>query len=180
MFINTWLTIRLLTRRPTPPGGWVLHFLADNTSALGWIHHASRSRRPVIQSIARAFAALLTFPSAAAFTITSAHIPGVKNVGADALSRPRQFPSWTSTHQECPELLPLQAYRIPGALLSHLRWIVSAPPTVGQLEPATLALLSLEPTTLSLGLHRRDSMTSLSPTRRPPTRVASSRRTRRK
>ena len=46
MFINTWLTIRLLTRRPTPPGGWVLHFLADNTSALGWIHHASGRADP--------------------------------------------------------------------------------------------------------------------------------------
>ena len=180
MFINTWLSILLLTRHATPPGGWVLYFLADNTSALGWIHHASRSRRPVIQSIARAVAALLTFPSTAAFTITSAHIPVVKNVGADALSRPRQFPSWISAYQECSELLPLQAYRMPGTLLSHLRWIVSDPPTVGQLEPATLALLSLESTTLSLELHRRDSMTSLSPTYRLPTRAASSRRTRRR
>ena len=180
IFINTWLAIQLLPKHSTPPGGWVLHFLADNTSALGWIHHASRSRRPVIQAISRAFAALLTFPSASTFTITSAHIPGVKNVGADALSRPTQFSTWSAAHTACPELAPLQAYRIPGRLLSHLRWLVSAPQIEGQLEPATLALLSLEPTTLSLGLRRRDSMTSHSPTRPLRTRGASSRRTRRR
>lgn len=36
MFISTWLVIRILLTKDSPPGGWVLKFLADSTSALGW------------------------------------------------------------------------------------------------------------------------------------------------
>ena len=97
MFINTWVSIKLLIRQPAPPGGWVLKFLADNTSALGWIAHASRSRRDVIQNIARAYAALLTFSAPSLFTVHTDHIAGTLNDTADALSR---RPSSKGGHQQ--------------------------------------------------------------------------------
>ena len=39
MFINTWLGVSLLSQRPSPPGGWILHLRADNTSACDNINH---------------------------------------------------------------------------------------------------------------------------------------------
>ena len=180
VFINTWLVVRILLTKETPPGGWVLKFLADNTSALGWISHASRSRRSTIQNIARAYAAVLTYLAPSKFVVTTAHIPGVDNVAADALSRPDQFPTWTSTAAISPELAQLTAYRIPAGLLSHLLWLVSSPQTGDQLESATTALLSLELRTLSIGEGSTDLRTSLSSVPRRRKRARSSRRTRRK
>ena len=127
--------------------------------------------------IARAFAVVLIFPPTASFTTTSTHVMGMKNTAADALSGPKQFPTWTSTYVESLEMKNLQAYRIPDQLLSHLRWIVSAPQIKWELESATLTLLRLEPTTLLLGLSQRDSTTSLLSTRPPKKRGKSSRRT---
>ena len=127
VFINTWLAIRILITRDAPPGGWVLRFLADNTSALGWMDHASRTRRVVIQNLARAYAALLTFDAPSTFTVISAHLPIVDNVAADALSRPDQFLTWSAATKLCPELTTLTVYRIPSELLSHLLWLVLSP-----------------------------------------------------
>ena len=163
-----------------PPGGWVLKFLADNTSALGWMWHASRTRRPTIQNITRAYAALLTFSAPSTFTVQSEHIAGVDNDAADALSRPDQFPTWSSANTLCPELKPLQAYRLPLGLLSHLRWLVSDPHTGEDLETKTRKLLSLELTTLSPGARNADSATSLSRPRPKKRRRTSSRRTRKR
>ena len=180
VFINTWLSIRLLLTRDTPPGGWILKFLADNTSALGWMSHASRNRRPTIQNITRAYAALLTFSAPSTFTVQSEHIAGVDNDAADALSRPVQFPTWSSANTLCPELKPLQAYRLPLGLLSHLHWLVSGPHTEENLETRTRKLLSLELITLSPGVRNADSATSLSRLRPKKRRRTSSRRTRKR
>ena len=180
MFINTWVAIKLLLRKPSPPGGWVLKFLADNTSALGWIAHASRSRRDVIQNIARAYAALLTFSAPSLFTVYTDHIAGILNDAADALSRPAQFPTWSSASAQSPELGQLTAYRIPVELLSHLLCAVSGTPTEVPLELATIALRDLELNTLSTGGHRRDSQTSLSSTHPAQTPVRSYRRSRKR
>ena len=178
VFINTWLAIRILLTRDLPPGGWVLRFRADNTSALGWMAHASRTRRPAIQNLARAYAALLTFAAPSSFTVSSDHIPGVDNDAADALSRPDQFPTWSSATKISPELTTLTAYRIPSELLSHLLWLVSSPQTGAQLETTTSALLSLGLTTLSVGAKNADSQTSLSRAPRKRRRPRCSQRTR--
>ena len=180
VFINTWLCITLLSQRPTPPGGWILHLRADNTSALSWMAHASRSRQPHVQDITRGYAAFLTFFLPNTFAVQRSHIPGVDNTQADALSRPLQFPSWESVHSLCPDLIPLPPYRVPPELLSHLLWLVSSPPIGAQLENATLALQRLAPTTLPAGAHIAASTTSPSPTRRRRRRARSSRRTRRR
>ena len=180
VFINTWIAIKILSGKTAPPGGWVLYFLADNTSALGWMVHASRTRRPVVQSICRAYAALLTFVCPSTFAINPDHIAGLDNIGADALSRPLQFPTWSAADKACPALGQLQAYQIPFELLLHLHWIVSEPLTGDRLEPATVKLLSLALNTLSTGGHRRDSATSLLSTQHPRKQGKSSRRTRKR
>ena len=180
VFINTWLGVSLLSQRPSPPGGWILHLRADNTSALSWMTHASRSRTPHVQDITRGYAAFLTFFRPNTFAIQRSHIPGADNTQADTLSRPLQFPSWTSVHDLCPDLRPLPPFQIPSNLLSHLLWLVSLPPTGAQLENATLALQRLAPTTSPAGALTGASMTLPSPSPRPRKRVRSSRRTHRK
>ena len=178
VFINTWLCMKILSTRTSPPGGWVLRLRADNTSALGWMGHPSRTRRDAIQHLARAYAALLTFPLPSSFVITSDHIAGVANDAADALSRPQQFPTWASTRAKCPELTSLRAFRVPSKLLSHLLLSVSCTRTEETLERETTALLKLEPHTLSTGASASDSPTSPSSTPRKRQRSKSSRRTR--
>ena len=153
MFINTWVAIKLLLRQPAPAGGWILKFLADNTSAHGWIAHASRSSRDVIKNIARAYTALLTFSAPSLFTVHTAHIAGIHNDATDALSHPAQFPTWSSASAKCPPLDQLTAYRIPVELLSHLLCAVLGTPTEVPLELSTTALLDLELNTLSTGGH---------------------------
>ena len=180
VFINTWLCVTLLSPRPLPPGGWILHLRADNTSALSWMQHASRSRHPRVQDITRGFAALLTFFRPNTFAVLRSHISGADNTQADALSRPIQFPSWDSVHRLCPDLIPLPPYQLPSALLSHLLWLVSSPPTGAQLESATLALQQLAPVISPAGVTTAASTTSPSPTPPPRKRVRSSRRTRRR
>ena len=180
MFINTWVSIKLLLRQPIPPGGWILKFLADNTSALGWIAHASRSRRDVIQNIARAYAALLTFSAPSLFTVHTAHIAGIHNDAADALSRPAQFPTWSSASAKCPSLDQLTAYRIPVELLSHLLCAVLGTQTKEPLELSTIKLLGLELNTLSTGGYRKDLQTSLSSTHPHKTPVRSYQRSRKR
>ena len=121
VFINTWLSFSLLLRRSSPPGGWSLHLKADNTSALSWMWHASRSRRSEVQNITRGFAAFLTFFRPNAFAISRSHIPGVDNIQADTLSRPVQFPTWAQVHEKCPDLSLLPHYQIPLELsLIHI------------------------------------------------------------
>ena len=178
IMINTWLTIKLAMRRPTPPGGFVFHCLADNTSALSWMAKASRSRRPIVQRAARAYAALLTFAAAFPFRIQSSHIPGIDNVAADALSRYHQFPTWSSCSKAAPELRGLTRYLLPPELLSFLLSTASAKPTEETSETQISALLSLEPTTLLRGARGGDSATSASPRPHQGMRGTSSRRTR--
>ena len=163
-----------------PHGGWVFHLQADNTSALSWMAHASRSRQFRIQNLTRAYAALLTFAYPSTFSVTSSHIPGRDNVAADALSRPLQYPTLQSVHQVAPCTTHLPLYRPPSELLSHLHWVVSAPATGEQLESATLKLLQIELHTSGDGAHPGVSPTSPSSTPPRKRRESSSRRTRRR
>ena len=180
VFIHTFLLLHLSSSLPRPPGGWVFHHKADNTSALGWISHASRSRHSIIQNVTRAYAAMLTFCLPSSFTITSSHIPGKLNVGADALSRPYQFSTWAAVYQAEPSLAPLPLYQVPSALLLHLRSIVLQPATGDQLERATLELLGNVHLTSTPGARPKDSMTPRSNTLHRRKRARSSRRTRKR
>ena len=165
MFVNTWLSIKILLTRDTPPGGWILKFLSDNTSALGWMAHESRTRRLTVQNIARVYAAILTCLTPSIFTVITEHVTGVQNDAAEALSRPSQFTTWSSTRLVIPELSPLTAYRILVELLSHLHWLVSVPQTGDLLESTTTILRSLDLTIVSNGANQSDSQSCLSSSR---------------
>ena len=180
VFIQTWIVIKVASSRSPPPGGWRFHFKSDNTSALGWMSHASRTRRSTVQNLARAYAALLTFVSPASFAVSSSHIPGVHNTAADALSRPLQFPSLQDVHSLCPELATCLLYRPPSELLSHLFWLVSQPATGEQLESATIELQQVALPILDPGVKPEASKISLLPTPARRKRARSSRRTPRK
>ena len=177
VLINTWIMIRLISSRVTPPGGFILHCLADNTSALAWMAKASRSRRPIVQRAARAYAALLTFASSQPFRVQSSHIPGHLNVAADALSRPQQYPTWSLCSKEAPDLKGLTRFLLPQGLLSFLRSTALGTPTEDTLETQIRKLLSLELVTLSPGARHADSKTSASFTHPRRMRGTSSRRT---
>jgi hypothetical protein len=43
IIINLWLALRWIRSVKAPLGGHVVAALADNTSALSWLRHASRS-----------------------------------------------------------------------------------------------------------------------------------------
>ena len=177
VFIQTWFILQLSASRSPPPGGWVFHFRSDNTSALGWMSHASRTRRSTIQNLARAYAALLTFVMPSRFVVNSSHIPGKDNIEADVLSRPLQFPSLQDTQALCPRLRGLPLYRVPSALLSHLFLVVSNPVTGEQLESATLALQQIELLISSNDVMPKDSTTLPSSSPPPRKRARSSRHT---
>jgi len=86
--VNTWLSIKILLTRDTPAGGWIIKFLSDNTSTLGWMANASCMRRPTIQNIDRAYATMLIFLALSIFTVTMEHVPSVENNDADTLCHP--------------------------------------------------------------------------------------------
>jgi len=123
VFVNTWLSIRILLIRDTPPSEWILKFLSDNTSALAWMARASRTRRPTIQNIACAYATILKFLALSIFTVITEHVLGVDNDNDDVLSRPSQFPTWSSASEVSPELNTLTVYCTVG-LISYLHWLV--------------------------------------------------------
>jgi len=89
--------------------------------------HASRTRRPNIQNIARSYTAMLIFLAPSIFTTIIEHVAGVNNDGVGSLSRPYQFPTCSSTSAVSPYLSPLTAYGIPVGLLSRLHCLVTVP-----------------------------------------------------
>jgi hypothetical protein len=50
--INIWLVIGLLRDEGARTGGHVISVLADNTSALSWLRHVARVRKPAVNNLA--------------------------------------------------------------------------------------------------------------------------------
>ena len=170
IIINVWLTLALAKHHSVPPGGWIWRANADNTSALSWMRYAARTHSPVIMALARFLTALLAF-SPFPVNLQGYHIPGILNVGPDALSRPHQFPTWASVFEAAPALQTFKAYRIPRAVISSLIDVILNKLTSRQLKQRISELLTIEPRTFDCTAPRSASWTSLS---------APSRRTRRK
>ena len=152
IIINIILAVCCMNRLPPPSSGWVLHARADNTSALSWTQYASRSKRIDVRLLTHFLSAFLTFSQAqVAFTLSLSHIAGVLNTGSDALSRPKQFPTWRSAINECEELRSLRAYRVPCELLSILALLTSEIPIKESYEKITNRLLQHAPRSFSTG-----------------------------
>ena len=161
IIINLWLAIVLAQREPVPPGGWIWRAGADNTSALSWMRYASRTRSPVIMSLARLLTGLITF-APFPVNIQGFHIRGIENVGPDALSRPHQYPTWESVFAVAPELRPFKAYHIPRKLISVIVSVILNKFPSQQMKQQIEQLWTIAPTTFDNTATELASRTSLS------------------
>ena len=162
LIINAWLALSLLRLRPALIGGEILAVLADNTSALSWMKHASRSHRPPVRRLARCLSALfLASPVQAA--VSGSHIPGKDNVAADRLSRVNEYPTWPCVIAGLSHLQHLPAYRLPHRLLSLLSSTVSEASLAEEFVPAMTRLLTVAPVILPIGSPLMATRTSYSP-----------------
>ena len=161
IIINVWLAISMHRTVPVPPGGWIWHVGADNTSALSWLRYASRTRSPVIMALARFLTALITF-APFPLTLQGFHIRGIDNVGPDALSRPHHFPTWDSVFEAAPELRLFTAYQIPRKLISVLTSVILNKFRSQPMRLLIEELSTTEPATFETSASRSASRTSLS------------------
>ena len=142
--------------------GWIFLMEADNTSALSWMRHASRSRDPHIVSLCHFYSHLVfsfnnLFPS----RFDGQHLAGKLNVQADALSRPQDFPSYQSIFNTFPAMQSLPAYRVPPLLISAINASLLNTSTKATLNAATRKLLSIRLSSLQLGVKNWESRTLL-------------------
>ena len=168
IFINVYsviISLKSLDAWPSlnfylPSGAKVL-CLADNTSALSWASHPTRTRTSQIKRLGSAlnyliFSATDLLPIALPFS----HIQGELNSKADALSRLEKFPTWESIWTTFPSMRRLLLYRVPSTLISLIKSILSGTSTEEQLRLATLKLLKTERRTLLRSVHLAASPTS--------------------
>jgi hypothetical protein len=161
MIIELWFVIVIIKRKGPFPGGYIVQLIGDNTTAISWLRYAARSHRPIVRELSR-FAMALTLSCPYSLKLSSKHLSGKENQGADALSRPRDFPTWACATRRHFPLSNCQAYRVPYELLSVIATIISSAKTGVVYEPETTRLLTLELTTLSVGSNETSSQSSFS------------------
>jgi len=160
LIINIWLTERLLLKDGNRVGGHIIQALSDNTSALSWMSHASRSLTPTVSRLARFLTALQVYLPLQS-SLTGRHLPGRQNIGADVLSRVHQYPSWGSATAACSHLAALPAYRLPRRLLLTMLSATLSMQTEDWSERRMIELWKLEPLIFPTGSLAMDTRTSL-------------------
>ena len=107
--------------------GYILHCFADNTSALSWMRHASRTKCTATRNLAQ-FLLCLLFNANTLFplNVQGFHVRGIHNERADALSRPSKFPTLTDVFATYSDLKPLQILNLPLKLIACLRQALSS------------------------------------------------------
>ena len=147
IIINVWITLKLILRLPTTPGGHIVNAISDNTSALSWMQYAARSHAPPIRRLSRLMNAFFLFNTAPT-RLQSSYIPGQLNTEADLLSRFTLAPTWDSVISQIPPLATCQPYHIPRKLLSVIANTVTSTQTEATFDVLTTRLLTLELHTL--------------------------------
>ena len=142
-------------------GGYIVSLRGDNTSAISWLRYAARSHRPLVRELSR-FVMDLTLVCPHSLKLTGKHLSGSLNKGADALSRPNDYPTWASATQQHSPLSTCQAYRVPSMLLSSIAMTVLSATTGEAFEPEMTKLLTLALTTLSVGCNEMSTQSSYS------------------
>jgi hypothetical protein len=143
---NLWIAITLLRKQPERVGGHVVDVLADNTSALSWLRHAARARRPAVQNLAYLCQCFLLFSQTSEYaSFLGAHIPGKDNGEADALSRPETHGTLDSAIAAFSRLQTCRVFLLPSSLLSLIARTISLPAIGDGLASETMNLLKLEP-----------------------------------
>jgi len=170
IIIDLWFTIRHLAQQHStnpmslPPGGHRILALADNTSALSWLQHATRTRRPVIRRMACFLTAFLSSPFPAQFVrVQGRHLAGKLNVDADLLSCFELAPSWESAMLKSSNLTPLPTCLLPRRILSLLAFLVEQELTEAWFTSAMTTLWTAELPPFAHGSSRvQGTQTSLS------------------
>lgn len=139
----------------------MVQLIGDNTSAISWLRYAARSHRPMVRELSR-FALALTLACPQSLKLSGEHLKGDLNKGADALSRPLDYPTWASATQQDSRLSSCQAYRVPYELLYTIAMILSSAKTGEVFEPEMTRLLNLELITLSVGFGETSTQSSFS------------------
>jgi hypothetical protein len=146
IIINLWLALRWIRSVEAPPGGHIVAVLADNTSALSWLRHASRSNSRQIQNLAHFCQCLiLTSQTAQCASVIGKHLPGVDNNEADALSRPETYATLGSAIAAFSQLQTCHVFQIPYSVLSLIARVVSSDKIGAGLDNETTALFHQEP-----------------------------------
>jgi hypothetical protein len=161
MIIELWFVITKISEKGPIAGGYIVSLRGDNTSAISWLRYAARSHRPLVRELSR-FAMGLTLVCPHSLKLTGKHLSGSLNKGADALSRPNDYPTWASATQQHSPLSNCQAYRVPSMLLSSIAMTVSSAMTGEAFEPEMTKLLTLALTTLSVGCNEMSTQSSYS------------------
>ena len=142
--------------------GFIFRVAADNTSALSWMTHASRSREPKLVNLVYLLSHItFHFNSIHASRFDASHIQGKLNVQADALSRPQDHPSYLNVFNSYPEMKSLPAYRVPQRLLSAINACLSSLSTRVPSKPEIAALFSVKLSSLQLTAPGWESQTLL-------------------
>ena len=165
IIINLWIAIRQLALTGWKvAGGHRILSVADNTSALSWLRYASRTRRPPVRRLARFLLGFLSHPFPSLHVrVQGKHLEGIKNVGADFLSRFEKAPSWESAIAQCSDLKTLRTCRLPRELLWILSSLLTAERTEAWYEEKMTRLWTLEPPSFGTGATAlRGSDTSIS------------------
>ena len=165
IIIHLWLVIRLCMLNPnhTSDTLHVFHPRTDNTSALSWLTHAARSKRPPVRRLARFCQYLLT-TAPIHVRLQPSHIAGMLNDDADLISRPEtRAPTWASViEQGSPILQNCLIYLIPPGLLSLIARTIKSDVPAAELENEMTKLWTLVPPTLKSGSQNIPSMTGIS------------------
>lgn len=134
--------------------GFILHCFADNTSALSWMRHASRTKCTATRNLAQ-FLLCLLFHANTLFplTVQGFHVKGVNNERADALSRPSKFPSLLDVFKTYSDLKPLQVLTLPHRLIACLRQALSLTLIEAPSEKIMNELLRVDVTNLKFSVH---------------------------
>jgi hypothetical protein len=158
ILVNLWLTLRWIRSEEAPLGGHIVAVLADNTSALSWLRHASRSNSRPIQNLAHFCQCLiLTSQTAQCANVIGKHVPGVNNSEADALSRPETYATLGSAIEAFSQLQTCHVFQIPFSVLSLIAKVVSSDKIGAGLDNETTALFHQEPRSFRPGSIATDS-----------------------
>ena len=162
VILNIWIAVRYLMLQPIRNAHIIMNVLAYDTSALSWMQHAARTKRPAVRNLARFLQALLTH-CPLPIRLQGKHLPGKENIIADLLSRFLMAPSWGSVIvQSSPTLDCSNPCRVPCALLSQLARLLRSDANEEMSATAKMRLWTLELEFLPNGWRTSRSMTSLS------------------
>jgi len=159
IIINLFFSILRMQEKDTraqylTSNGYIIHAMSDNTSALSWMRHASRSRAAPIRNLAL-FLVTFLFHSNSVIPLSThgLHVPGKCNDFADALSRPQIFPSYNDVWTRYEALRPLPCYRVPRQLTAMINSCLSQKLIPVPSEQEMKTLLSIRLSSLKLSVH---------------------------